>query len=372
MPARLSNLALRLQGDNEGEHSPTYIVFIGKGDSMKTTKVASVFLIGLMLALQFSVVNAHQPVCEFADLSAEAPWQVPDATISYAYFGNVYPAGDVDYFSFQASAGQSILLSLSIPAIPDHDTYAPLMALMGPGIASDISDVLPADIVIPPGHGTMLIPLGDEAAYWFEPFGRKYFWNWDDFFFSAPQTAAYTVALWHPQAMIGRYSFVIGQREVFGGAADCFASYGDYWQPLVAGVNPYRDTVIVDGAMPGMRHDHSAILELTAASAPSVNLQLIPLAGGGYNVRVQALNFIFTPQNVDGAPVPNEGHAHLYIDGVKIARVYGEWFHLASLPQGARTLTVTLYANDHSAFAVDGAQISSSVSLADVALQESA
>ena len=49
---------------------------------------------------------AHQPFCEFADLTADAPWQVPDASISYAYFGNIYPAGDLDFFSFEASAGQ--------------------------------------------------------------------------------------------------------------------------------------------------------------------------------------------------------------------------------------------------------------------------
>ena len=64
-------------------------------------------------------------------------------------------------------------------------------------------------------------------------------------FFGAPETATYTVALWHPLDEIGRYTFVIGQREVLGGEADCYSSYSDYWTPLVAGENPYRDTIFV-------------------------------------------------------------------------------------------------------------------------------
>ncbi|MBV7329993.1 hypothetical protein KFU94_17465 [Chloroflexi bacterium TSY] len=71
----------------------------------------------VLMMLPGSVAFAHQPYCEQADLTADSPWQVPDATISYAYFGNLYPELDVDYFTFEASAGQSVLLSLSIPAI---------------------------------------------------------------------------------------------------------------------------------------------------------------------------------------------------------------------------------------------------------------
>ncbi len=303
-----------------------------------------------LLALYAPAALAHQPVCEFADLSARAPWRVPDPSISYAYFGNVYPAGDVDFFRFQAEQGQSVLLSLSIPAISEQTAYAPVMAVFGPGIQGDAGAQLPSALDIPEGNGAMMIPLGAEPNYWFEPFSRRYFWNWDDYFFQAPQSAAYTVALWHPQEEIGRYAFVIGQREVFGGDLECYESYSDYWTPLEAGVNPYRDRSF----------------EMTFDQAPVVNLQLFPLAGGGYNVRIQTLNFTFTPQNIDMDPVPGEGHAHLYVDGAKIARLYGEWYHLGALPVDAEVLTVALYANDHSPFTVDGLPVSDSLVLVDV------
>lgn len=322
------------------------------------------------LAMAFPwAARAHQPWCEFADLTAAAPWQAPDPSISYAYFGNVFPAGDIDYFRFDAEAGQSVLLSLSIPAIPDLEVFSPIMAVFGPGV-EDSAPQLPMRLVKPAEHAAMMIPLGDEPVYWYEPFGRSYFWNWDDYFFRAPATASYTVALWHPTNEIGRYSFVIGQREVFGGEADCFSTYKEYWTPLEPGVNPYRDTILTDEMMmrmSGVVHDHGALFDMDSANAPAVELQVIPLIDGSYNIRVATRNFVFTPQLVDQAPIAGEGHAHLYIDGVKIARIYGEWFHLPSLPEAAEIVSVVLYANDHSAFAVDGLPVSASVMLSDAA-----
>ena len=316
---------------------------------MRHSSKHTLLLTILFLALIAPVALAHQPVCEFADLSARAPWRVPDATISYAYFGNVYPRGDVDYFRFQAERGQSVLLSLSIPAIPDQAVFSPVMAVYGPGITNSADAQLPDSLVIPAGQSAMMVPLGAEPVYWFEPFSRKYFWNWDDYFFKAPESSTYTVALWHPGNEIGRYAFVIGQREVFGGDLECYETYSSYWTPLEEGLNPYRDRFV----------------EMAEDRAPVVDLQLIPLAGGGYNLRVQTLNFIFTPQNIDTDPIPGEGHAHLYVDGVKIARLYGEWYHLGALPAEAEVLTVSLYANDHSPFTVDGLPVSASLLLVD-------
>lgn len=86
-----------------------------------------------------------------------------------------------------------------------------------------------------------------------------------------------------------------------------------------------------------------------------------PMAG--WNVHVQTDNFQFTPQSASTAHVPTEGHAHLLIDGVKTARLYGPWFHLASLPSDARSITVTLNANTHGVMMVDGEALSMSVPL---------
>ena len=222
-----------------------------------------------------SIVSAHQPVCEFADLTATAPWEVPDPTISYAYFGNVYPPQDIDYFTFDAAAGQSILLSMSIPATDrdDPDIYLPSLAVMGPGLPRDLPAELPNTLLLPEGHGALMAPLGDEPSWFFEPFGRVHFWNWDDYFFEAPQDAAYTVVLWHPEAEIGRYTFVIGQKEVFGGDLECFFTFATYWTPILEGSNPYRDT-----PMDMLLHDPSQVINVEAEDAPTVELSVFPAA----------------------------------------------------------------------------------------------
>ena len=57
----------------------------------------------------------------------------------------------------------------------------------------------------------------------------------------------------------------------------------------------------------------------------------------------------------------NVGHAHLYLNGVKVARLYGTAYHLSDLPDGQHTITVTLNTNDHSDLALDGRLIEASV-----------
>lgn len=326
------------------------------------SRISSVawLLISVVLVTYTPLVSAHQPVCEFADLTANAPWQVPDPTISYAYFGNVYPPQDIDYFTFDAAAGQSILLSMSIPSNDkdDPNIYLPRLAVLGPGLPRDLPAELPSTLLLPEGYGALLVPLGDTPTWFYEPFGRVYFWNWEDYYFQAPQDASYTVALWHPESEIGRYTFVIGEREVFGGDMECFMTFAAWWTPILEGSNPYRDT-----PMDMLLHDPSQVINVEPEGAPTVELRVFPLPDGGFNLQLLVGNFTFTPQNIDKAPILGEGHAHLYVDGVKIARLYGEWHHLPTLPPDSKILTVSLYANNHQGFALDGEIISSSVSL---------
>lgn len=338
---------------------------------MKLSKwrVIGASLLLVLLVYSSGLSYAHQPFCETADLNPANAWQVPDSEVSYAYFGNVYPQDDIDYFTFDAVAGQEILISLSIPDIEGQEDYDPSIVVFGPGIEGMVD--VPDSVSIPADQGAMMIPLGDEPEYWYEEFGGQYYWNWDNFFFEAPQDATYTAVLWHPDAEIGRYSFVIGEREEFGGDMQCMASLGTFWTSLVEGESPYtEESPMVDNEAhmhaDGEAHDHSKPMDMSGDSAPFVDLTLIPLDDGSYNVRIQTLNFIFAPHNVDQEPVMGEGHAHLYIDGVKISRIYGEWYHLDSLPDDAEMVSVSLYANNHQPLTVDGVEVSDMVMVADM------
>ncbi len=77
----------------------------------------------------------------------------------------------------------------------------------------------------------------------------------------------------------------------------------------------------------------------------------------GWNLELVTENFEFVPQAAGYDPVPGEGHAHLYIDGRKVARLYGHWYHIPRLDPGNHEVVVTLNANNHAGFSVDGAEI---------------
>ena len=104
-------------------------------------------------------------------------------------------------------------------------------------------------------------------------------------------------------------------------------------------------------------HNHEALHHrvtiLTAGPhAPTLDLVVTKDIDHGWNVNLITKNFEFSPENVGGPPVLGQGHAHLYVDGEQVARVYGPWFHISKLPHGLVDITVTLNANDHSQLAV--------------------
>jgi hypothetical protein len=87
---------------------------------------------------------------------------------------------------------------------------------------------------------------------------------------------------------------------------------------------------------------------------PGVDLQVHEDPKSGWNVQMTTTDFLWAPENASTAPVMGEGHAHLYVNGEKVARVYGEWYYLGALEEGTHEVRVTLNANNHSDYAKDG------------------
>jgi hypothetical protein len=82
----------------------------------------------------------------------------------------------------------------------------------------------------------------------------------------------------------------------------------------------------------------------------------------GVNVVVETTGFRWAPERASGDHVDGEGHAHLYVDGEKVGRVYGEWLHL-QLEPGAHEIRVTLNGNDHRDYLVDGEPVEATVTV---------
>ncbi|MEQ9258316.1 MAG: hypothetical protein RIG84_04385 [Roseovarius sp.] len=109
-------------------------------------------------------------------------------------------------------------------------------------------------------------------------------------------------------------------------------------------------------------HDHSKMIHVEGP-APELSLVFHPDGRQSRNLEIKVTHFEFDPTGVNGAHVPGKGHAHIYVNGVKIARAYAPWFHLSALPIGTHEIRVTLNANDHSALMANGAMLETTETL---------
>lgn len=94
-------------------------------------------------------------------------------------------------------------------------------------------------------------------------------------------------------------------------------------------------------------HHHESMEIPDGVPVPSVDLIIHPDAVQGWNLEVQVTNFTFAPERVNASTLPTEGHAHLFINGEKITRLYGNWYYLNPLPPGTYDVSVVLNANTH-------------------------
>ena len=101
------------------------------------------------------------------------------------------------------------------------------------------------------------------------------------------------------------------------------------------------------------KEEHN-LFEVSSEDAPTVDFTAIEDQKSGWNIKLNTGKFTFAPDNVNKINTIGEGHAHLYVDGVKVARLYGPDFHYGESFDGTKEFRITLNANDHSEYSVDG------------------
>ncbi len=101
--------------------------------------------------------------------------------------------------------------------------------------------------------------------------------------------------------------------------------------------------------------DHGVLDISNEQSTPIIeDFKLLKDSMGGWNVYVEVSNFRFAPEHASQPHRRGEGHAHLYINGNKIARIYGHWHHIPELIKDRNEVKITLNSNDHQTFAIGG------------------
>lgn len=111
-------------------------------------------------------------------------------------------------------------------------------------------------------------------------------------------------------------------------------------------------------------HDHGMAVEVADdGDAPSLRLEAVLSPDAPARLVLHTRNFRFAADKVDQAHAPGEGHAHLYLNGEKIGRVYGETHELGALSPGTHELRATLNSNDHQTYEVAGRPVASALTV---------
>lgn len=195
-----------------------------------------VLMAALFIFLTPRAAEAHQPYFEDEDWTPANAYRLKDPTVSTALYATLDRRDDVDYVRFTGRAGQSILIGLTIPQIEGQQNFTPTFALIGPGLPATR---LPARVEAPPDAGARILRAAPgEPTSFFEPFSRTRYWERQEDRFVLPADGEYLVAVWNEAGQVGRYTLVVGDREIPGGDIGFPFKLRAFWTPVPAPPEP--------------------------------------------------------------------------------------------------------------------------------------
>ncbi|MGW2098926.1 hypothetical protein ACWCPX_14690 [Streptomyces olivaceoviridis] len=105
--------------------------------------------------------------------------------------------------------------------------------------------------------------------------------------------------------------------------------------------------------------------EVAQRNAPEVAIEVAPDSAGGWDVRLTLRHFRLSPSGTRPAAAIGRGLAHLSVDGHRVARLRTPAYHLAAglVPHGTHQVTVRLYADDGTVWAVRGKPVQSTADI---------
>lgn len=90
------------------------------------------------------------------------------------------------------------------------------------------------------------------------------------------------------------------------------------------------------------------------AEAPRLALEVEASGGGRYLVRLEVAGFRFTDLCLSHAEAVPVGHAHVHVNGKKVASAFQPVVEIGPLPPGRHVIGAVLRGQDHRAIVSDG------------------
>ena len=106
------------------------------------------------------------------------------------------------------------------------------------------------------------------------------------------------------------------------------------------------------------QHESYEISKIGGVDIPEIKGSINQDPTGSWMLKITTKNFTFEPEKLGSTEQNiNEGHAHLYINGEKKNRIYGQYYDLGKLTSGIHEVRVTLNTNNHKELMYNGEQI---------------
>ena len=100
---------------------------------------------------------------------------------------------------------------------------------------------------------------------------------------------------------------------------------------------------------------------------PSINLKVIKDKIDGYNIFIDLKNFNLNPSEIGGENISNSGYLQLFINDIRITRIYSDWVHVPqrffNLKENFIKITIHSYLHDR--FTIKGKPIEHIVKVND-------
>ena len=166
----------------------------------------------VLLALLPGPAFAHKPVLEDRDASFASPINVPDPSVSWAFYGFLDTKDNVDYYYLDITEPLNLYTNILVPVEDVYQSFRPSYAIIGPGLnASD-----PGPFTVPVGSGSLAIDMPADCPQFYEPFGGINYWQSPANYTMLRQPGRYYLAVFDREGLRGDYVLAVGERESFG------------------------------------------------------------------------------------------------------------------------------------------------------------
>lgn len=166
----------------------------------------------LPCAAYVCAVLAHAPLAPGINESLETASEIPDPSKSWAIYGELHEGGEAQYYFFNVTKGQRILISLFKPATPEDEEFLPAFALLGPDLIAQGS--IPSYVEMPSGAVAVVVNGEQSSSAMYEPFSPSSIYQLAELDAEAPASSVYYITVFEPSRG-GHYGLAVGYVETF-------------------------------------------------------------------------------------------------------------------------------------------------------------